>query len=161
VTKILLVALLCCLAVAAHADGAESLFATTVSDLTDKPAALSAYKGKPLIINFWARWCGPCREEIPEFIKAHAKYKSKGVEVIGIAVEDNTEGVRDFAKAYEMDYPVVVAKSKGIGLMQALGNSQAGLPFTVVIDRQGKLVSRKLGPMTKADMETAAEAALK
>jgi thiol-disulfide isomerase/thioredoxin len=161
VRKLLLAGLLCCLAVAARADGSESLFAATLSDLADKPAPLAAYQGTPLVVNFWARWCGPCRDEIPELIKAHAKYKSRGIEVIGIAIEDNADAVRDFAKAYEIDYPVLVAKNKGIGLMQALGNTQAGLPFTVVIDRQGNIVARKLGPIRKADAETVFEAAIK
>lgn len=145
----------------ARADGAESLFAATLSDLDDKPAAMAAYKGKPLIVNFWARWCGPCREEIPELSKIRAKYKSRGIEVIGIALEDRAEPVRDFGRAYEIDYPVVLAKDKGIWLMQALGNSKAGLPFTVVIDRQGRILSRKLGVMRKPDLEAAAESLLK
>jgi thiol-disulfide isomerase/thioredoxin len=157
----LLAALLAGAAALARADGPESLFAATLSDLADKPVALAAYKGRPLIVSFWARWCAPCRDEIPELIKARAKYKSKGVEVLGIAIEDNVEGVRDFAQAYEMDYPVLLAKNKGIWLMQALGNGGAGLPFTVVIDRQGKMVERKLGVMKKNDIEAAFEAALK
>jgi len=140
---------------------AEPLFAATLSDVADKPVAMSIYKGKPLIVNFWARWCPPCREEIPDLSKARAKYKASGLEVIGIAIEDNAEPVREFAKAYDIDYPVVLAKSKGIALMQVLGNSRAGLPFTVAIDRQGRMVAQKLGRMRRADIEAAAIAALK
>lgn len=149
---------------AARATGfppAEPLFAATLSDLADKPAEMGAYRGKPLIVNFWARWCGPCRQEIPELAKLRAKYKAKGLEVVGIGIEDQTESVRDFAKAYEMNYPVVLGKSKGIWLMQALGNASAGLPFTVVIDRNGQIVSQKLGVMKQADLEAAAAAVLK
>jgi len=154
-------ALLPSLALAEDFPPAEPLFAATLSDVADKPAAMSVYKGKPLIVNFWARWCAPCREEIPELSKARAKYKARGLEVIGIAIEDNAEPVREFAKAYDIDYPVVLAKSKGLWLMQVLGNTRAGLPFTVAIDRKGNIVSRKLGGVKKADIEAAAEAALK
>jgi len=69
--------------------------------------------------------------------------------------------VREFAKAYDMDYPVVLARDKGMPLMQALGNTRAGLPFTVAIDRKGNIVTKKLGVMRKTDIEAAAEAALK
>jgi thiol-disulfide isomerase/thioredoxin len=154
-------ALLSPLAVAADFPPAEPLFAATLSDVADKPAAMAIYKGKPLIVNFWARWCAPCREEIPELSKARAKYKARGLEVIGIAIEDNAEPVREFAKAYDIDYPVVLAKNKGLWLMQALGNGRAGLPYTVAIDRKGNIVTQRLGGMKKADIEAAAEAALK
>jgi thiol-disulfide isomerase/thioredoxin len=164
VSRLFLALALWAAAGAARADSADPLFAATLSDFDDKPAAMAAYKGRPLIVNFWARWCGPCREEIPELSKIRAKHKAKGtqsLEVIGIAIEDRPEPVRDFAKAYEIDYPVVLAKDKGLALMQALGNTRAGLPFTVVVSRQGNIVSRKLGVMRKADLDAAAEALLK
>ncbi|MGB7503010.1 MAG: TlpA disulfide reductase family protein [Azonexus sp.] len=136
------------------------LFAATLNDLDDKPVALERYKGKPLIVNFWARWCGPCRAEIPELIEIRKAHKGK-LEVLGIAIEDKAEAVKDFAKAYEMDYPVFVAGGKGIPLMQALGNTKGGLPFTLVIDRNGQVVQKRLGVMKKADLDAAADLLLK
>ena len=139
----------------------EPLFAAQLHDLHDKPAALGAYKGKPLVVNFWARWCVPCRAEIPILLKARAQHKAGGGEVLGIGLDDKAEAVREFAKAYEMDYPVLLAKDNGITLMQALGNVKAGLPFTLALDRHGRVVYKKLGAMTAADVEAAFAAALR
>jgi len=136
------------------------LFAATLNDLDDKPVALERYKGKPLIVNFWARWCGPCRVEIPELIAIRKAHKGR-LEVLGIGIEDKADAAKEFARAYEMDYPVFVARDKGIPLMQALGNTKGGLPFTIVIDRNGQVVQKKMGIMKKADLEAAAELALK
>ena len=128
------------------------LFAATLSDLDDKPVALSRFKGKPLVVNFWARWCGPCRAEIPELIKFRAAHKGK-IEVLGIGIEDKAEPAREFAKAYDMAYPVFVAKEQGMPLMLALGNTKAGLPYTLFIDRNGQVVQRKMGLVKKTDLE--------
>jgi len=136
------------------------LFAATLNDLDDKPVALERYRGKPLIVNFWARWCGPCRVEIPELIAIRRANKGK-LEVLGIGIEDKADAAKEFARAYEMDYPVFVARDKGIPLMQALGNTKGGLPFTIVIDRNGQVVQKKMGIMKKADLDDAAELALK
>ena len=136
------------------------LFAATLNDLDDKPVALERYKGKPLIVNFWARWCGPCRVEIPELIAIRNAHKGK-LEVLGIGIEDKADAAKEFARAYEMDYPVFVARDKGIPLMQALGNTKGGLPFTIVVDRSGQVVQKKMGIMKKADLDAAAELVLK
>jgi len=136
------------------------LFAATLSNLDDQPVALGRYKGKPLVVNFWARWCGPCRAEIPELIKFRTAHKGK-IEVLGIGIEDKADPAREFAKAYEMDYPVFVAKEQGIPLMKALGNTKGGLPFTVFIDRNGQILQIKLGLIKPADLEAAAVPLLK
>jgi thiol-disulfide isomerase/thioredoxin len=144
-----------------HAASSDALFASVLSGTDDKPVAMETFRGKPLIVNFWARWCAPCRVEIPELIKTQEKYRERGLLVLGLGLEDKAESVRDFMKAYEMEYTVLLAKSKGIELMQALGNSRAGLPFTVAVNRKGAIVASKLGAMNRAELDAASEAALK
>lgn len=145
--------------VAEDMPSSATLFAATLHDLDDKPVALERYKGKPLIVNFWARWCGPCRAEIPELVRVRNANKGK-LEVLGIGIEDKAEPAKEFAKAYDMDYPAFVAKAQGIPLMQSLGNTKGGLPYTVVIDRNGRVVLKKMGLMKKADLDAAAELAI-
>ncbi len=143
---------------AAELPSSAPLFAASAVDADNKPVALESLRGKPLVINFWARWCGPCRKEIPDLVELDAKYRGKGLVILGLAVEDadSREAVRDFAKAYDVDYRVLLAGvGKGVDLMKALGNDKAGLPFTVVIDRNGKMVAKKLGAMSRAEMEAA------
>lgn len=162
--RILLTALACLLASCSQSTGApaamQPLWNAAVHDLDDRPVALTQYRGQALVVNFWARWCPPCRDEIPDFVRARAQFKAQGAEVIGIAIEDQAGPVRDFAREYRIDYPVLLAKDQGLELMQALGNNQAALPFTVVIDRKGQLVARKVGRMSKSEIEAALTAAL-
>jgi len=156
----LTLALLSLTAVANEQPATAPLFTATLNDLDDKPVALSRYKGKPLVVNFWARWCGPCRAEIPELISFRAQHKGK-IEVLGIGIEDKAEPAKDFAKAYEINYPVFVAKEKGIPLMQALGNNKGGLPYTLFIDRNGQVIEKKMGQIRKADLDAVTERLLK
>ncbi len=149
------------LPLAAAAADASALFAATLHDLDDQPFALAQLEGKPLIVNFWARWCGPCRKEIPELAAAHERYASKGLVILGIALDDKAEATRDFAKAYDMNYRGLLAKDAGIPLMQALGNPKAVVPFTVMIDRRGAIIAHKLGPMNAAEIEEAARRLLR
>ena len=137
---------------------AAPFFALSMNTIEELPIALASFKGKPLVVNFWARWCGPCRKEIPDLAEMHEKYKGKGLVTIGIAVEDaaNRDSVREFAKAYDMNYPLLMGGvQQSVALMQATGNPKSGLPFTLVIDRQGKIIAKKLGAMSKAEMEAA------
>lgn len=135
---------------------AAPLFAATLHDFDDKPYVFEQLRGKPLIVNFWARWCGPCRKEIPELAAAHDKYAKRGLVVVGIALDDKVEATKDFAKAYEMRYTGLLAKEGGIALMQASGNPKAVVPFTLVIDRKGVVIGSKLGAMNHAEIEAAA-----
>lgn len=149
--------LACFIALPAWAQAsAEALFAATLHDFDDKPYAFEQLRGKPLIVNFWARWCGPCRKEIPELAAVHDKYAKKGLFIIGIALDDKVEATRDFAKAYEMRYTGLLAKSGGIALMQATGNPKAVVPYTLMIDRNGQVIGSKLGAMNHAEIEAAA-----
>lgn len=129
----------------------EMLFTTPFMDLHDQPTNLQAYRGKPLMVNFWARACPPCREELPLLNSVSHRY-AQDLTVIGIAVEEQTEAVRDFVSAYELDYPILVGQQAGIRLMADFGNHIAGLPFTVFIDAKGKLVRQKTGALTEAEI---------
>jgi len=137
---------------------AAPLFALTLSDVEQRTVTLESFRGKPLLVNFWARWCTPCRKEIPDLAEVHSRYVGRGLVVIGIAIEDaeQRQAVRDFAKAYEMNYLSLIGGTRpGIELMRALGNAKSALPFTVVIDREGRVRRSKLGAMNRSEMDDA------
>ena len=104
------------------------------------------------VINFWATWCAPCREEIPLLVASRQKYGASGVEVVGIAI-DNAAKVREFSATFKISYPVLLAEAEGLDLMRRVGNTGGGLPYTVITDRQGKLQHRKLGALKQDELD--------
>jgi thiol-disulfide isomerase/thioredoxin len=133
--------------------GSLALRSASLVDLGGRQRRLNEWQDRILVCNFWATWCAPCLEEIPLLIAARAKYAAAGVEIVGIAV-DNAAKVRDFTASFKISYPVLLGETEGVDLMRKLGNSSGGLPYTVVTDRQGSLVHRKLGAFKQADLDT-------
>lgn len=134
----------------------EALQAATFVDLGGKTRRLAEWKGKVVVCNFWATWCHPCREEIPMLISVSEKMGPKGVEVVGIAV-DFAAKVRSFVKDYKISYPVLLAGDNGIDLMRAAGNGVGALPYTVFLDRRGRIAHQKLGELSRAEVDTQLE----
>lgn len=121
----------------------QPLFAASFKDFDRKQQPLAQYKGKPMLVYFWATWCKSCKQEVPELIALHKKFGSK-INVIGIAV-DNTDKVREFAVAHRINYTLLLGSNDAIALSKQLGNSVGGLPFAVVLDAKGKVIQTLLG----------------
>lgn len=132
--------------------GAQTIFAASLPDLQGNNQPVSQWRGKVLVVNFWATWCEPCRREIPEFIKLQEQFRGQGLLFVGIAL-DQKEKVAAYSKEAGINYPVLVGDWEAIELARAAGNRQGGLPFTVVIDRNGKIAGTRLGEISQADME--------
>ncbi len=119
-----------------------NLFAQTMPDVAAKPQALSQWKGKPLIINFWATWCAPCVEEMPELAALQAEVAP--VQILGIGV-DSQENIAQFAEKFHIYYPLYVAGTGATDLLRQFGNQAGGLPFTVLVGLDGNLKKVYLG----------------
>ena len=131
---------------------AETLFVSTLPDLKGDKQPFAQWRGKVLIVNFWATWCTPCREEIPQFIKVQEKYRSRGLVFVGVAV-DNKDAVRAYADEIGINYPVLLGDLEAIELTHKAGNRAGALPFTLIIDRTGKIIATELGGLTQAKLE--------
>lgn len=157
----LLVLLAGCAPAPDNAQAMPPVMTAPMLDLAGQPTSLATYRGKPLVINFWARWCDPCRREIPDLVAERRRLRDRGVELIGVALESDAAGVREFATAQGIDYPIVLAgEADGLSLMQAMGNTSGGLPYTVALDGKGAVRASKLGAMNRREIVMAFEAAL-
>jgi len=113
---------------------------------------LASFRGKPLLMNFWASWCPPCVSELPLIDKFRRDQLAKGWEVLGVAV-DTLEPVRAFLAKSPVGFPIALAGMEGVALSRTLGNSTGALPFSVVFDGAGRPARRKLGVLTPQDLE--------
>lgn len=114
-------------------------------DSPEGPAVdMASFRGRPLVINFWATWCPPCVREMPQIEQFHREFRSLGWQVLGLAIDGPTP-VRDFLKKVPVSFPIGLAGFGGTELGKALGNTSGGLPFTVALNERGELVQRRLG----------------
>ncbi|MGL6070250.1 TlpA family protein disulfide reductase [Craterilacuibacter sp.] len=136
--------------------GSSNLDQTRFSSLNGKSQTLAQWRGKVVVVNFWATWCAPCREEMPMLDALRSRWRNQGVEVVGIALDQPVE-VQNFLRSLRIGYPVLLGDADTLGLMRSLGNSTGGLPFTVILDRQGKVVARLTGKLSEQNLRQAVE----
>ena len=124
-----------------------------LNDYQGKSQPFSQWKGKILVINFWAAWCAPCREEMPYFSRISRDYAEKGVQFVGIS-SDSAATVRGFADREKISYPLLVGGQHTLELSAALGNSQSGLPFTAIVGRNGEPLLAHTGRLSESELES-------
>ena len=141
-------------AAAAAGSGAvvEQIYAARLADLTGGAQTLGQWQGQVLVVNFWATWCAPCREEIPGFVRMQERYGPRGLQFVGIAI-DQPDKVAEFSREFHINYPLLVGGLETMELMRQAGNRAGVLPYTLVIARDGKLVSREPGGLKEARLE--------
>ena len=120
------------------------------------PIKLADYKGKVVIVNFWATWCGPCKVEIPDFVKLYDEYKDKGLVIVGISVDDSPEQLQAFMKEFKMNYPVLQMTPD----VESAWGPFYGYPTSFIVARDGSICTKHLGPATKEQFEQEIKALL-
>jgi thiol-disulfide isomerase/thioredoxin len=131
--------------------GAEALFGVALPDAKGREQSIGQWKGKVLVVNFWATWCVPCREEMPEFVKAQQEFGPRGLQFVGIAVDDPAK-VEAFAAELGLNYPALIGGYGAIELSRSFGNRLGALPFTIIVDRAGRINHTQLGPIKEAQL---------
>lgn len=133
----------------------------SLQDLDGTPHTLADWHGKVLLVNFWATWCPPCREEMPLLVKLQAKYAARGLQVIGIATDETDQnGVRAFTKHMLVNYPILLGNDQVGQMVAGLGGNLIGLPYTLLVNRDGGVVKIHPGQLRPAETEKWVAAAL-
>lgn len=120
----------------------------SLPDLNGKQRSITEWQGKIRIINFWATWCPPCLKEIPEFIKLQNQFDDKGIQFIGIAIEDK-QAVEEYLNTININYPILIGGDEAINLSHQLGNIVNAVPFSLIINKQGQIIHRQPGELSK------------
>jgi thiol-disulfide isomerase/thioredoxin len=123
---------------------ASAAFGRVFDDVDGRPQPLSQWRGRWIVLNFWATWCAPCVEEMPMLQQVARQYGPRGLVVVGVGI-DNARAIRRFQEELKLDLPLLVAGAGGSALARDLGNPSGALPYTVLISPQGRIEQAHLG----------------
>ncbi|MBI3571776.1 MAG: TlpA family protein disulfide reductase [Gammaproteobacteria bacterium] len=136
--------------------GGGEMINFTLPELDGKKHSLDEWRGKVIVLNFWATWCPPCREEIPLLIALQKKREADGLQIVSVAI-DNKTAVMLYRQSVGINYPILMSGDDALDLAARYGNRMGSLPFTVIIDRSGAIAVRKLGPFKQGELESLVE----
>lgn len=138
--------------IAVPADAGRELLSTRLPDADGNVQPLEQWRGKVLVLNYWATWCPPCMKEIPDFASVSRDFADAPVQFIGISI-DRVENVKAFDERMDVPYPLLIAPPQALEATAPLGNTAQALPFTVIFDPQGEIAHLKLGVLNKQELE--------
>lgn len=130
----------------------QAFWGSSFMGLGGEPLQMASMRGRPLLLNFWATWCPPCVQELPLLNGFYGEHRANGWQVLGLAI-DQPANVQKFLQRMPLDFPVVLGGLGGIDLSRGLGNDKGGLPFTVMFAADGSISRRKIGQLTKKDLD--------
>ena len=136
---------------ACMANAKPANFDFTMKDVDGNDVSLTAYKGKVVLLNFWATWCGPCKAEIPGFVRLQEKYRDKGLVIVGYSVDDTAAKAKAYAAQYKMNYPILLGEGRE-ELQDAYGPIW-GIPASFIISKDGKVCRKHMGIAPEAVFE--------
>jgi len=130
---------------------AEAFFAQTFKDLEGRSDNMSRFQGQFVVVNFWATWCPPCVEEMPDLQRVQDEYATRGVTVVGLGI-DSPSALKRFRDEHALSLPLYAAGAAGSELARALGNASGALPYTVLVDRKGRIFRARLGQVEPTEL---------